>query len=139
MTEHRRRRLDTEELQLREQADVVAVRRAVRQRARSLRLSLVEETKLVTAASELAKNALEHGGGGRAVVATLERGPQHGVELVFEDRGPGIRDPDRAVEDGFTTGRGIGLGLGGARRLVHEFELTTRPGGGTRVRVIRWK
>ena len=121
------------------EADVVAVRRAVRARARRLGFSLVEQTKLVTAASELARNALEHGGGGRGLVSTVLNGTRSGVALVFEDEGPGIPDFDAATRDGFSTGRGLGLGLGGARRLVHDFELSTRPGGGTRVRVVRWK
>lgn len=130
---------DAEEVPIAQESDVVLVRRAVRERARALRLSLVEQTKLVTAASELARNALEHAGGGKATVATLVNGTRSGVELVFEDDGPGIGDVEAALRDGFTTGRGLGLGLGGARRLVHEFDLEARDGGGTRIRVVRWK
>lgn len=121
------------------EADVVAVRREVRKRARELSFSLVEQTKLVTAASELARNALEHGGGGSATVRSIREGTKRGVELVFSDQGPGIPDHEEALRDGFTTGRGLGLGLGGARRLVHDFELSRGPEGGTRVRVVRWK
>jgi serine/threonine-protein kinase RsbT len=128
-----------EKLRIDAEADVVAVRRAVRRLALELRFSLVAQTKLVTAASELARNALEHGGGGRVTLETVENGRRSGVQLVFEDRGPGIVDPDTALRDGFSTGRGLGLGLGGARRLVHEFDLSSEPGGGTRVRVVRWK
>lgn len=130
---------DPEEVRIAQESDVVHVRRAVRERARTLKLSLVEQTKLVTAASELARNALEHAGGGKAIVTTLINGTRSGVELVFEDEGPGIEDVETALRDGFTTGRGLGLGLGGARRLVHEFELEAREGGGTRIRVVRWR
>lgn len=130
---------DPEEIPIEVEADVVVVRRAVRKRARELSFSLVEQTKLVTAASELARNALEHGGGGMATVRPIREGTKQGVELIFTDQGPGIDDAEEALRDGFTTGRGLGLGLGGARRLVHEFELDRPPDGGTRVRVVRWK
>jgi serine/threonine-protein kinase RsbT len=130
---------DREEIPIEVEADVVSVRRSVRKLALGLRFSLIEQTKLVTAASELARNALEHGGGGRVVLSILQNGSRSGVELVFEDRGPGIDDPEAALRDGFSTGQGLGLGLGGARRLVHEFELSPASEGGTRVRVVRWK
>lgn len=130
---------DPEEIPIEAEADVVVVRRAVREHARDLRFSLVEQTKLVTAASELARNALEHGGGGTATVRPITEGTRRGVELIFSDRGPGIEKPEEALRDGFTTGRGLGLGLGGAKRLVHEFELDRGPEGGARVRVVRWK
>ncbi|GAB5542595.1 MAG: ATP-binding protein [Sandaracinaceae bacterium] len=129
---------EPERIPIAQESDVVLVRRAVRERARTLKLSLVEQTKLVTAASELARNALEHAGGGQATVTTVVHGTRSGVELIFEDDGPGIADVETALRDGFTTGRGLGLGLGGARRLVHEFDLEGRDGGGTRIRIVRW-
>jgi serine/threonine-protein kinase RsbT len=120
--------------------DVVRVRHAVRQEAAAAGLSLVEQTKLVTAASELARNVLEHGGGsGEMVMERLREPGRRGVRLVFVDRGPGIADVERALSDGFTTGGGLGLGLGGARRLCNEFAIESQPGHGTRVTVARWK
>jgi serine/threonine-protein kinase RsbT len=101
--------------------------------------SLVEQTKLVTAASELARNTLIHGFGGTMLIETVANGQRWGVRLTFEDRGPGIGDIDQALKDGFTTGKGLGLGLSGARRLSQDFELTSRVGEGTRVMIARWK
>jgi len=119
--------------------DVVRVRQRVRQAAAAARLSLVDQTKLVTAASELARNALIHGGGGAAKVeaATSATG-RRGIRVTFSDTGPGISDIDLALTDGWTTGDGLGLGLSGARRLVDEFELTSKPGEGTCVVVAKW-
>jgi serine/threonine-protein kinase RsbT len=119
--------------------DVVAVRQAVRQRAVELGFNLVDQTKIVTAASELARNTLQHGGGGRARIETLEEGSRRGLRLVFEDRGPGIPDVALAMQDGYTTSGGLGLGLSGARRLASEFHIESRPGEGTRVSIIRWR
>jgi serine/threonine-protein kinase RsbT len=119
--------------------DVVRVRQAVRQEAASAGLSLVDQTKLVTAASELARNVLEHGGGGEMTMTRLLEPGRIGVRLVFIDRGPGIADVDMALTDGFTTRDGLGLGLGGARRLCNEFKIETEPGHGTRVTIARWK
>ena len=119
--------------------DVVLVRQAVRARAVELGFSLVDQTKLVTAASELARNALEHGGGGGMQLEVLNDGPRRGVRLVFEDRGPGIADIQQAMKDGFTTGHGLGLGLGGAKRLSNEFDISSTPGEGTRVTITRWR
>jgi serine/threonine-protein kinase RsbT len=119
--------------------DVVLVRRLVREWAVAAGFSLVDQTKIVTAASELARNAVHYGGGGTCHVEVLNDGMKRGLRLVFEDRGPGIADIDQALRDGFTTGTGLGLGLGGARRLVNEFEIQSRPGEGTRVTVIRWR
>jgi serine/threonine-protein kinase RsbT len=99
----------------------------------------VEQTKLVTAASELARNTLVHGGGGTMRVQALNDGPRTGLQLIFEDQGPGIKDLEQALRDGFTTGLGLGLGLGGARRLSNEFDLQSTPGQGTRVRIARWR
>jgi serine/threonine-protein kinase RsbT len=120
------------------EADIIAVRRYVRETAAKLGLSLVDQTKVVTAASELARNTLIHGRGGQMELATLN-GPRTGIRLTFEDKGPGIPDIDLALRDGFTTGSGLGLGLGGAKRLVNEFEVKSRMGEGTKVTVIRWK
>jgi serine/threonine-protein kinase RsbT len=101
--------------------------------------SLVEQTKIVTAASELARNTLVHGGGGTMHVQILNEGARSGLQIVFEDRGPGIKDINQALRDGFTTGFGLGLGLGGARRLSNEFDVQSTPGEGTRVRIARWR
>ncbi len=120
------------------ETDVVTVRRRVREAAGKLGFSLVDQTKVVTAASELARNTLLHGGGGKMELATLN-GPRLGIRLAFEDKGPGIPDISLALRDGFTTGSGLGLGLGGAKRLVNEFEIVSRVGEGTRVTIIRWK
>ena len=120
------------------EADIVTVRRCVRESASKIGFTLVDQTKVVTAASELARNTLIHGHGGRMELATLN-GPRVGLRLTFEDTGPGIPDIDLALRDGFTTGSGLGLGLGGAKRLVNEFEVKSRVGEGTKVTVIRWK
>jgi serine/threonine-protein kinase RsbT len=124
---------------LRSDEHVVALRRLVRERAIDIKLSLVDQTKLVTAASELARNTIKYGGGGDVHVAELENDMQHGVRLVFADDGPGIADVALALTDGYTTGGGLGLGLSGARRLVDEFDIDSRPGEGTAVAVIKWK
>jgi len=121
--------------------DVVRVRQLVRAHAVAAKLSLVDQTKVVTAASELARNTLVHGGGGEAGIETIEdtdNGKRQGVRIVFTDNGPGIGDIELALTDGYTSGGGLGLGLGGARRLVDEFELDTAPGGGTTVSVTKW-
>lgn len=128
-----------DEVPIREAADIVAVRQLVRARATTLGFSLIDQTKLVTAASELARNTLVHGGGGTAQVETLNGDSRTGLRLTFEDHGPGIPDIELALRDGYTTGGGLGLGLGGARRLVNEFEIESRPRTGTRVRVARWR
>lgn len=127
-----------ETLPIRTSADVVAVRQRVRAWAAELRFSLVDQTKVVTAASELARNTLEHGKGGEVRLEVVERAPRRGLRLVFEDHGPGIADVELALKDGYTTGGGLGHGLGGARRLVNEFEIESTPGKGTRVVVVRW-
>ncbi len=120
-------------------SDVVLVRQRVRQLAQELRFSLVDQTKIVTAASELARNTLEHGKGGTCRIGVLEELPRTGLRLTFEDRGPGIPDVELALRDGYTTGGGLGLGLGGARRLANEFSIESTVGKGTRVTVIRWR
>ncbi len=124
---------------IRSSEDVVFVRQTVRARAVELGFSLVDQTKLVTAASELARNALEHGGGGTMRLELLNDGPRRGIRLVFEDHGPGIADVQQAMRDGFTTGNGLGLGLGGAKRLSNEFAISSTPGEGTRVTIARWR
>ena len=121
------------------ESDLVRVRQEVRERAQQVGFSLVEQTKLVTAASELARNTLIHGGGGSVTVESVTNGTRIGLKLTFEDEGPGIADVDLALRDGYTTGNGLGLGLGGSKRLVNEFNIETRPGRGTRITVARWK
>jgi serine/threonine-protein kinase RsbT len=119
--------------------DVVRVRQLTRQRAVAQGFSLVDQTKLVTAASELARNTLEYGGGGEVIVEVLNDGTRKGVRLTFSDKGPGIVDIDLALKDGYTTGGGLGLGLSGARRLSNEFTIDSKPGVGTRVAITRWR
>jgi serine/threonine-protein kinase RsbT len=119
--------------------DVVGLRRQVRERAVAIAFSLVDQTKLVTAASELARNTLKYGGGGEVHLDTLNDGLRAGIGLVFVDGGPGIADAELALRDGYTTGGGLGLGLGGSRRLADEFDIDSRQGEGTAVSVIKWK
>lgn len=119
--------------------DVVRVRQQVRARAIEAGLGLVDQTKIVTAASELARNTLDYGGGGTARIETVTEGSRRGVRLTFEDKGPGIADLDQALTDGFTTGGGLGLGLSGARRLSNEFDIVSSVGVGTRIVLARWK
>ncbi|GAB2614172.1 anti-sigma regulatory factor [Paractinoplanes abujensis] len=118
--------------------DVVRVRQLVRSLAVAVKLSLVDQTKLVTAASELARNTLVYGGGGSVEVASVDNGRRKGIRIVFADRGPGIADLDLAFTDGYTTGGGLGLGLSGARRLVDEFDIETAVGEGTSITVTKW-
>lgn len=119
--------------------DVVRVRQITRRWAVGLGFSLVDQTKIVTAASELARNTLIHGGGGSTRIEELLDGSRHGLRLTFEDKGPGIADVPQALRDGYTTCSGLGLGLGGARRLSNQFDITSTPGQGTRVCITRWK
>jgi serine/threonine-protein kinase RsbT len=118
---------------------VVGVRKAVREQAIDMKLSLVEQTKLVTAASELARNTIKYGGGGVVLLERLSDGLRKGVRLVFADTGPGIADIELALRDGYTSGGGLGLGLGGTKRLVDDFTIDSRPGEGTAVAIIKWK
>lgn len=127
-----------EPLTIASDVDVVRARQAVRAKATELGFGLVDQTKLVTAASELARNALDHGGGGVMRMEVANDGGRRGLRLTFEDHGPGIPDPELALTNGFTTGKGLGLGLGGARRLVDEFSLDSTPGMGTTVAITRW-
>lgn len=126
-------------LAIRTAEDVVKVRQAVRARAIQTGLSLVDQTRIVTAASELARNALDYGGGGTLAMQIIDDTPRRGVRLTFEDQGPGIADIQLALKDGYSTGTGLGLGLGGARRLCNEFSIESRVGTGTKVTVARWK
>jgi serine/threonine-protein kinase RsbT len=127
------------ELRLVSSDDVVVARQAVRARAVEIGLNLVDQTKIVTAASELARNTVVHGGGGAMRIEHVVDSGRRGLRLIFEDRGPGISDIAKAMQDGYTTGVGLGLGLGGARRLSNEFHIESRPGEGTRVDIVRWK
>jgi serine/threonine-protein kinase RsbT len=129
----------TDTVPVRSSEDVVRVRREVRTCALTVGLSLVDQTKIVTAASEVARNTLDYGGGGTARLEIVRNGTRRGVRLVFEDRGPGIPDVKLALTDGYTSGGGLGLGLGGARRLSSEFEIVSSPGQGTTVTLTRWK
>jgi serine/threonine-protein kinase RsbT len=120
-------------------SDVVLVRQRVRVLATEMKFSLVDQTKIVTAASELGRNTLQHGGGGSMELALVVNGVRRGIRMSFSDQGPGIPDIAQALKDGYTSGAGMGLGLGGSKRLMNEFEIESNPGGGTRVTAIRWK
>lgn len=128
----------SERIEVTSDRDVVRVRQAVRTVAVSVKLSLVDQTKIVTAASELARNTLVYGGGGSVEIFRIESGRRAGIRIVFADQGPGIADIQLALTDGYTTGGGLGLGLSGARRLVDEFDIATESGKGTTVSVIKW-
>ncbi|HWG11693.1 MAG TPA: ATP-binding protein [Streptosporangiaceae bacterium] len=125
-------------LPVRSDVDLMAVREAARAAAAAAGFSLVNQTKLVTAVSELARNAVVHGGGGEVRLDSIKEGTLRGVRLVVSDQGPGIADIDQALTDGHTTGRGLGLGLGGARRLVDEFSIDSAPGEGTTITIAMW-
>jgi serine/threonine-protein kinase RsbT len=129
----------SDELPLRSGEDVVRLRQSVRERAVGVGFSLVDQTKVVTAASELGRNTIQHGGGGRAVISVVANGTRKGLQLEFLEEGPGIPDIRLALTDGYTTGGGLGLGLSGAKRLSDEFEIQSEPGKGTRVSIVRWK
>jgi serine/threonine-protein kinase RsbT len=131
--------LKNETLSIKSSSDVVKVRQFAREWAVLLGFSLVEQTKMVTAASELARNVLDYGGGGKVELEVLQNELRQGLKLTFADQGPGIADLDQALKDGFTTGSGMGLGLGGAKRLVNEFEIDSAPGRGTKVSITRWR
>jgi serine/threonine-protein kinase RsbT len=124
---------------LRSEEDIVASRQRVRVLTQQLKFSLVDQTKMITAASELSRNTLVHGGGGQMRWELLDDGLRRGLRLHFEDQGAGIADTRLALTDGWTSGKGMGLGLPGSKRLVHEFELKSAPGQGTRVSITRWK
>jgi serine/threonine-protein kinase RsbT len=129
----------SDNLPIRTSDDVVRVRQETRLRAVDIGLGLVDQTKIVTAASELARNTVDYGGGGTVEIQVLQDGGRKGLRLIFEDQGPGIPDVEMALKDGFTTGGGLGLGLSGAKRLSNEFEIQSKVGEGTRVSITRWK
>ena len=126
-------------LPIRTQEDIVRVRQATREHAIAHGFSLVDQTKLVTAASELARNTLDYGNGGEVEIARLIDGARKGLRLTFSDQGPGIEDLQKALTDGYSTGGGLGLGLSGARRLSNDFNIDSAPGKGTRVMIARWR
>lgn len=130
---------DSNSLELKTEPDIVKARQLVRQFAQACGFSLVDQTKVVTAASELARNTVKHGGGGVMTVDELRDGTRRGVRVIFEDQGPGIADLSLAMTDGWTSGGGLGLGLTGSKRLSNEFEIESTPGSGTRVAIVRWK
>jgi serine/threonine-protein kinase RsbT len=129
----------TETIPIQSSSDVVVVRQRVRAWTTEMKFSLVEQTKIITAASELGRNTLEHGGGGKLELSLVLNGARQGIQLCFSDQGPGIPDIMQALKDGFTTGPGMGLGLGGSKRLMNEFEIDSKPGAGTTITAIRWK
>jgi serine/threonine-protein kinase RsbT len=131
--------VSADSMEIRNSDDVVLVRQAVRKKSIALGLGLVDQTKVVTASSELARNTLDYGGGGTVQLELVENGTRTGLRVTFEDQGPGIPDLDLALTDGYTTGHGMGLGLSGAKRLSNEFEIWSKPGEGTRVSILRWK
>ena len=131
--------IKTEALPCRTEQDIVLARQAVRRLAQESGFGIVDQTKIVTAASELARNTVIYGGGGDLLCETLQNGGRRGVRLTFKDEGPGIADLTLAMKDGWTSGSGMGLGLSGAKRLVNDFEIDTAPGRGTKITVTRWK
>jgi serine/threonine-protein kinase RsbT len=131
--------LKTELVPVDSEAHVVAVRQTVRAWAQELGFSLVDQTKIITAASELARNTIKHGGGGKLTLEILNEGIRRGLRLIFEDTGPGIPDLSLAMKDGYTSGGGLGLGLGGSKRLVNDFHIESQVGLGTKVTIVRWK
>ena len=131
--------LNSESMELHSSEDIVLVRQAVRKKAVGLGFGLVDQTKVVTASSELARNMLNYGGGGTVQLEVVQNDRRSGLRLVFEDRGPGIADIELAMKDGYTSGQGMGLGLGGAKRLSHEFEILSKLGEGTRISILWWR
>jgi serine/threonine-protein kinase RsbT len=128
-----------ESLQIDSGEKLVAVRQAVRAKAEELRFSLVDQTRIITAASELARNTLQYGGGGSVAIEIVENGTRRGLRLTFKDQGPGIPDLELAMKDGYTTGGGLGLGLSGSKRLVNEFTILSKVGEGTEVSITKWR
>ncbi|WP_409021342.1 anti-sigma regulatory factor [Dyadobacter sp. CY261] len=128
-----------EQLSIRQERDLIICRNRVKEAAVKIGMGIVNQTKLITAVSELARNMLIYGGGGNVLLETVTRGREQGVQIVFEDKGPGIADINKAMQDGFTTGKSMGMGLPGARRLVSEFFIESTVGIGTTVKIIKWK
>lgn len=131
--------LKTEQFKIRSGEDIMQIRQAARAQAVEAKFSLIDQTKLVTAVSELARNTLEYGGGGTAELESLDQNGRFGLRITFTDQGQGIADIEQALRDGYTSGGGLGLGLGGARRLVNEFSIESIVGVGTKVTIIKWK
>ena len=131
--------ISSESMTLQSSEDIVLVRQAVRKKAVALGFGIIDQTKIVTASSELARNTLEYGGGGSVRIEVIDNSRKQGIRLTFEDHGPGIPDVNLALTDGYTSGSGMGLGLGGAKRLSHEFEIFSKLGEGTTVSILRWK
>jgi serine/threonine-protein kinase RsbT len=131
--------LKSESMEIRSSEDIVRIRQEVRKSAVALGFGIVDQTKIVTASSELARNTVDYGGGGTVRIETVQNDRRSGLRLTFEDQGPGIADIEEALRDGYTSGGGMGLGLGGSKRLSHEFEIFSKPGEGTRVSIVRWK
>lgn len=131
--------LKSELMELRSSEDIVRVRQEVRKFAVALGFGIVDQTKLVTASSELSRNTVDYGGGGTVRIESVHNDRRAGLRLTFEDQGPGIEDIEQALKDGYTSGSGMGLGLGGSKRLSHEFEIFSKLGEGTRVSILRWK
>lgn len=131
--------LKSESLSVTTPVDVVILRQKVRAWTMELKFSLVDQTKMITACSELARNTLDHGGGGTCLMEIISNGTRTGLRLTFEDHGPGIPDMALALKDGYSTGSGLGLGLSGSKRLVNDFQIASKVGEGTRVCVVRWK
>lgn len=129
----------SETLSVRTSTELVGVRHRVRSFAVECGFTLVEQTKIVTAASELARNMVDYGGGGTVLLEAIDDGVRKGLRLTFEDKGPGIADIQQALRDGFTSGSGMGLGLGGAKRLSNEFDIQSAPGQGTKITIARWR
>jgi serine/threonine-protein kinase RsbT len=128
-----------ETLEIRSSSDIVHVRQQVRSWAVAMGFGLVDQTKIVTAASELARNTVDYGKGGTVTLETLQLGARKGLRLIFEDKGPGIPDIELAMTDGYTSDRGLGLGLSGSKRLMHEFEIVSKVGKGTKIAIVRWR
>lgn len=131
--------LKSETVPVKDPSDVVSLRQRVRAWTTELKFSLVDQTKMITASSELARNTAGHGGGGTCLMEIVSNGTRTGIRLTFEDHGPGIPDLDLALKDGYSTAGGMGLGLSGSKRLVNEFQIASKVGEGTRVTVVRWK
>jgi serine/threonine-protein kinase RsbT len=131
--------LKSESMEIRSSEDIVRIRQEVRKSAVALGFGIVDQTKIVTASSELARNTVDYGGGGIVRIETVQNDRRSGLRLTFEDQGPGIADIEQALRDGYTSGSGMGLGLGGSKRLSHEFEIFSKLGEGTRVSIVRWK
>lgn len=128
-----------ETLEIRSSSDIVNVRQQVRTWAVAMGFGLVDQTKIVTAASELARNTVDYGKGGTVTLETIQSGKRTGLRLIFEDKGPGIPDLELAMTDGYTSDRGLGLGLSGSKRLMHEFEIVSKVGKGTKIAIVRWR